>query len=251
MNRRKVPKILAASLVSYTLLDTLIFKKAIPRAIIPITKHWLVQLNEYCMDLKKSAISPAEWQDLVELLFNRIALDELLELIDFENLIKQFNYPDLGVHTKMVNFPKLEGFPEDIVFIKKIFGMKKNRAIIPHGHSNMASLHLIVKGDLHLRQYEKIRQEKDALIIKPTVDKMVSLGATSSISDDKNNVHWFVAESDTAFTFDIIMLDLKGKVYDIHNLDIYEKQDLSDGTMKVPMLDVNKALKKYGKLTHH
>ena len=80
---------------------------------------------------------------------------------------------------------------------------------------------------------------------------MVSVGESSSISDEKNNVHWFVANSDTAYTFDVILLDLAGEKYDIHNLDIYEKQDLSDGTMRVPIMDVATALKKYGKETHH
>lgn len=42
-----------------------------------------------------------------------------------------------------------------------------------------------------------------------------------------------------------------GKNYDIHNLDIYKKHNLPDGTMSVPILDVETALKIYGKETHH
>ena len=192
-----------------------------------------------------------EWQEQVEMLYRVVELKELLQFIDFENLIKGFDYPDLGVNTRPVRFPRLEGLPEQTAFVKKIFGMKKDRSIIPHGHSNMVSAHLVIQGEMHLRQYEKVNHEKDNLIIKPTVDKMVSVGESSSISDEKNNVHWFVANSDTAYTFDVILLDLAGEKYDIHNLDIYEKQDLSDGTMRVPIMDVATALKKYGKETHH
>lgn len=129
--------------------------------------------------------------------------------------------------------------------------MKKDRAIIPHGHSNMASAHLILKGELHLRQYEKIRQEEDSLIIRASVDRITKTGEYSSISDEKDNVHWFTANTQTVFTFDVIMLDLNNKTYDIHNLDIFEKQDLQDGTQRVPILNVENALKKYGKITHH
>jgi len=174
-----------------------------------------------------------------------------LKFIDFDNLIKGFEYPDLGVNTKTVKFPKLEGLFESTIFVKKIFGMKKSRAIIPHGHSNMASAHLIIKGEMHLRQYDKIRKEDNKLIIKPSIDKTFLLGESSSISDEKNNVHWFVAKTETAFTFDVIMLDLKGEPYDIHNLDIYEKEDLKDGTIIVPVLDMQAALNKYGNETHH
>ncbi|SMP00788.1 hypothetical protein SAMN06265375_10110 [Muriicola jejuensis] len=104
---------------------------------------------------------------------------------------------------------------------------------------------------MHLRHYEKIRQEDENLIIKPTIDKIAKIGDNSSISDEKDNVHWFVAKTETAFSFDVIMLDLKNKPYDIHNLDIYEKQDLSDGTLRVPILKLENALNKYGKETHH
>ena len=104
---------------------------------------------------------------------------------------------------------------------------------------------------MHLRHYDKIRIEDETMIIKPTVDKIISRGESSSISDDKDNVHWFIANSESAFTFDIILLNLDEKEYDIHNLDIYEKEDLYNGSYRVPVLDVDTALKKYGKETHH
>ena len=164
---------------------------------------------------------------------------------------KGFEYPNLGVNTKMVKFPKLEGLPKRTAFIKKIFGMKKDRAIIPHGHSNMVSAHLILEGEMHLRNYDKIRIEDKRMIIKPSIDKIIRVGESSSISGYRDNVHWFVANSQTAFTFDVIMINLNEEKYEIHNLDIYEKENLSDGNFRVPILDVKTALEKYGKETHH
>lgn len=251
MHRRDFTKSILSTVTSYALIDSLFTTNAFASAIKPIADKWAISLNEYCADLRKQAISPAEWQLKVESLYQKIELEEILKFIDFEHLIEGFEYPDLGVRTKQVKFPKLEGLPENTVFLKKIFGMKKDRAIIPHGHSNMASAHLILKGEMHLRHYEKIRQDEQHLIIKPTIDKIAKVGENSSISDEKDNVHWFIANSETAFTFDVLMLDLKEKEYDIHNLDIYKKQNLSDGTMRVPIMDVETALKKYGKETHH
>ena len=46
------------------------------------------------------------------------------------------------------------------------------------------------------------------------------------------------------------MLDLNNKSYDIHNLDMYEAEDLKNGTFMAPILDVETALKKYGKQHH-
>ena len=215
-----------------------------------ILNHWAVDLNEICGDLKSSRIGQRRWQEEIEKLFGRIELSELLEFIDFEKLTRRFEFPDLGVNTRPVNFPKIKELPAKTVFIKKIFGMSQGRAIIPHGHSNMASAHLVLKGGFELRHFEKIRSEKNHLIVRPTIDKAISKGNFSSISDEKDNVHWFIATSGPAFTFDVIMTDLNGKKYDIHNIDISDGEKLSDGAIRAKKLDVKTALKKYGK-DHH
>ncbi len=249
MDRRTFTQHLLTVVSSYALLDSLFATQAFGRTIKPIASHWAIQLQEYCADLKTQTITPEQWQQQVEALFNRISLPDLLQFISFDNLVKGFNYPALGVNTKPVVFPKLSGLPERTVFVKKIFGMQKDRAIIPHGHSHMASAHLVLQGQMHLRHYDTIAQDKQHLIIKPTIDKIATAGSASSISDERDNVHWFIAQSNTAFTFDVIMLDLAEKPYDIYNLDIYAQQDLHNGTLRVPVLDVDTALKKYGR--HH
>ncbi|MCB0456415.1 MAG: hypothetical protein R2776_01680 [Flavobacteriaceae bacterium] len=249
MDRREFTKQLLTTVSSFALMDSLLAFNAIEKNIKPITDHWAISLQEYCSDLKINAITPIQWQQKIEELYCKVDLEELLKFINFENLVKGFEYPEYGVSTKPVKFPILQGLPENTVFVKKIFGMKKDRAIIPHGHSNMASAHLLLKGEMHLRHYEKIHQESQNLIIKPSIDTIAKVGESSSISDEKDNVHWFIAHTETAFTFDVIMLDLNQKSYDIHNLDIYKSEDLKNGTLKVPILDTQVALKKYGK--HH
>jgi len=250
MDRREFTKKILATATGFALIDSLFAFNAIGKHIKPITDHWAIKLNEYCYSLQTDSISTIQWQQKIEELYAEIELDEILKFIDFNNLIKGFEYPDLGVSAKPVKFPKLNGLPERTVFVKKIFGMKKGRAIIPHGHSNMSSAHLILNGEIHLRHYEKIQQDGQNLIIKPSIDRIAKVGESSSVSDEKDNVHWFIANTETAFTFDVIMLDLNDKSYDIHNLDIYESEDLKNGTLKVPILDVQAALKKYGKQHH-
>ncbi|WP_026953129.1 cupin domain-containing protein [Algoriphagus mannitolivorans] len=250
MNRREFTKEVLVTVTSFALMDSLFAFNAFDKNIRPITDHWAISLNEYCSDLKSDSITAIQWQQKIKELYAKIELEEILRFIDFDNLIKGLEYPDLGVTTKTVKFPKLIGLPEKTVFVKKIFGMKKERAIIPHGHSNMASAHIILSGEMHLRHYEKIQQEGQHLIIKPTIDRIAKLGDSSSISDEKDNVHWFIANTETAFTFDVIMLDLNDKNYDIHNLDLYESVDLKNGTLKAPILDVETALTKYGKQHH-
>jgi len=143
MKRREFSKNMVYSVLSYSLMNSLITTKAIGNKINPITDKWVSHLNEYCLDLKKNSITIQEWRNLISQLYQKVELNEILEIINFEQLKKGFQFPDLGVNTKPVKFPKLKGLPAKTVFIKKIFGMKKERAIIPHGHSNMVSAHLI------------------------------------------------------------------------------------------------------------
>lgn len=249
-SRRKFGKQLLGTVLSYALLDTLFLTDTFGKNIKPIAVHWAKELHEICQDLKLSKITQSLWQERAEALFSRIELEELLQFIEFEKLIRGFQYPDLGVGTKMVQFPKLEGLPPNTVYVKKIFGLKKDRAIIPHGHSNMCSAHLVLKGEFALKHYDKVKEETDHLIVKPTIDKLAKAGSCSSISDEKDNIHWFIANTDTAFTFDVIMLDLNDKHYDIHNIDIKEGEQVSGNMIRAPKLDVKTALKKYGKRHH-
>lgn len=240
-----------SAIVSHSLLQFFTSQDVLAKKVDPLFIHWSKQLNDWCLDLKKEQISQAVWQQHAEALFREIPMKELLQFIDFDKLIKNFTYPDLGVGTKYVRFPKLEGIPQDTVFIKKIFGLKKDRAIIPHGHSNMASAHVVLKGDFSLKHYDKVAEDKQHLFIRPTIDHHITQGDCSSISDEEDNVHWFIAKSDYAFTLDIIMLNLNNQPYDIHNIDILASEKVHGDQLRVPKLDVQTALKKYGKLNHH
>ena len=250
MNRRAFNETLLQTTLSFGLFKTLFSYQLFEAPIRPITRHWAIELNNYCKDLRKNTISPQEWQLQIEELYQKISLEEILQFIDVEQLMKKMELPDLGVNAKQIHFPKLDGLPAQTAFVKKVFGMKKDRAIIPHGHSNMCSAHLVLKGKMHLRQYAKISQDETHMIIQPTVDQIIEKGQASSVSDEYNNVHWFIASSESAFTFDVIMLDLNKAAYDIHNLDIFEQESIGNQKLRVPKLDVETALKKYGK-THH
>lgn len=251
INRRQFTRQSLTTVASFAFMESLFAFQAFEPEVRTDMSKWLKTLNTYCGDLKKDAVSGEEWQALVGSLFEQIELKELLRFIDFDQLIKGFKFPDLGVNTRPVAFPTLAGLPNGVVFTKKIFGMQKDRAIIPHGHSNMASAHLILQGELHLRHYDKLAEEKDHLLISPTIDLNVCSGDYSSISNEKDNIHWFVANTPHAFTFDVIMLDLYGEAYDILNLDIAAGEHLSNGTIRARVLEVEEALRKYGKHTHH
>ncbi|MDX1388693.1 MAG: hypothetical protein R3344_05860 [Acidobacteriota bacterium] len=242
------------AVVSWALLDTLVTRDLFADEVRPVTDRWARELITRCADLRSNTMTPVEWQAEVEQLLDRVDLEDLLRYIDFERLTASFDFPELGASTEWVAFPRLEGLPEPAQLYKKIFGLKRGRAIIPHGHQNMVSAHLVLRGEFHLRHYDRIEDDGGHLVIRPTMDRTARAGESSSISDDHNNVHWFVTTSDYAYTFDVILTGLdaaRANAYEIDNLDIEQAEALPDGLLRVPKLGVQEALEKYGSETHH
>ena len=251
MNRREFSKTLLGSIASYALLRDLVTTDAFADPVRPVTDRWIRDLHETSLDLRQSTITPGQWQVKVGELFDRVPPEELLARIDFAKLAQGFEYPDRGVNTKWVTFPKLDGLPQDLAFYGKIFGMRKDRAIIPHGHRNMVSCHYVLQGELRLRHYDKIEEDGTTMVIEPTVDQIARVGSHSSISDEKNNIHWLTATTDTAFTYDVLIVDLGGQKWDVDNIDPYGAEKVADGRLRVRKLSVEEGLAKYGHDTHH
>jgi hypothetical protein len=236
MDRRELTKSLLGAVASYSLLRTLFTREAFAATVKPVTDRWVRDLDAMGRDLKDGRITPAQWQAKVGELYGRIEPAELLAAIDFDRLSAGFQYPDLGVSTRPVTFPRLGGLPADLVFVSKIFGMSRDRAIIPHGHKNMVSCHYVLKGEFLLKQYDKVEETDTHMIIAPTIDEVARVGSHSSISDDRNNVHWLRATTDTAFTFDVIVLDLKGQPADVDNIDPYAAEKIAGNLLRVRKL---------------
>jgi hypothetical protein len=121
----------------------------------------------------------------------------------------------------------------------------------PHGHRNMVSCHYVIKGDFWLRHYDKLEDSDTHMIIQPTVDQRVRVGSHSAISDERNNIHWLRAMTQTAFTYDVIVVDLHGKKYEIENIDPYSSEKLANGQLRVAKISVDEALQKYGHDTRY
>src|SRR5262249_7216997 len=63
---------------------------------------------------------------------------------------------------------------------------------------NMSTGFLILRGNFAGKHYDRLEDNKDHYIIKPTIDRKFVAGECSTISDHKDNVHWFNADDDGA-----------------------------------------------------
>ena len=236
------------SLLTYSLLETLLAEDLLADSTKPITAKWLVDLDQLGRDIKGQKLKQVDWQAKVEELFAKVDLPELLKLIDFDKLAGGTKLVDKGARSLRFKFPDVEGLPRDLVFGKQIFALKKDRSVIPHGHNNMATAFLVLRGDLRGRHYDRIEDQKDHLIIKPTIDGTFKPGGCSTVSDDKDNIHWFKALTETAFIFNIHVLNVnaksKGPTGRVYLNPLGEK--LTDGLIRAPRIGYQESNRLFG-----
>ena len=244
-SRRQFNQQMVGSLLTFSLLETLCAEDLFSAEVKPIVGKWLKDLDKMGKQLRGTKLTPIQWQQQVEALFNQIELARLLTFIDFKRRTTNFQFRDKGERSMRFKFPDVEGLPTQLVFGHQMFGMKKNQSVVPHGHNNMATAFLVLQGDFHGRHYDRLADDRDHMIIKPTIDQQFKAGSCSTVSDEKDNIHWFKATSNTGYLFNIHILNVKpgvsGRVY----LDPIGEQ-LADGNIRARKIRAAEAYKLYG-----
>jgi hypothetical protein len=248
LTRRDFSQQAIGSLLTYSLLETLFAHDAFGADIRPQTVEWLAQVNALARDAQEQKLPQLEWQKQIERLFAQVNLPDLLRMIDFDQLTRNIKLVDRGALSLSFKFPQVEGLPTRYVFGKQIFALKKGRSVVPHAHNNMATAFVPLQGDLRGRHYDRLEDLPDAYIIKPTSDRKYAPGECSTISDKKDNVHWFQALTDPAFIFNIHVLNVSpglgqptGRVY-LNPLG----EKLAGGKIKAPHIDYHTSVQLFG-----
>jgi hypothetical protein len=248
LTRRSFAQRTLGSLLTYSLLETVFGHDVLATEIKPTVERWLIDLESLSNDVKHQKLKQTQWQAKIEELFARVDLPELLRLVDFDKLAAQSELVDVGARRIRFKFPEVEGLPKELVFGKQIFGLKKGRSVVPHGHNNMATAFLMLKGELRGRHYDRLEDHDDHFIIRPTIDRSFKPGGCSTVSDNKDNVHWFQAVTEPAYIFNIHVLNVRpgsklptGRVY----LDP-EGEKLSGGLIRAPRIDYTKSHELFG-----
>lgn len=247
MDRRDFGKQTLGSLLTFSLLETVLSSDALAAAVKPVAANWLAEVNQMSADVRGQKIKQVQWQKQVEQLFQKVDLAEFLSYVDFAKLIRNVKFKERGERSFKAQFPEVEGLPTDLVFGHQMFALRQDRSVVPHGHNNMATAFLVLQGEFEGKHYDRLEDHKDHMIVKPTIDRKFSPGEYSTVSDHKDNVHWFKATTDTAFIFNIHVLNVdpeikrSGRVYiDPHG------EKLSGGRIKANKLKSADAFRQFG-----
>lgn len=204
--RRSFNQKLLGSLTAYGLIEILFRADLFADSVKPLIHQWMVDLNTLGQDLKSHKLKDTDFQSKLEELYRKVDLADLVKLVELDRLTKGLKYPTNGAASLGVDLAKVEGLPKKVVFGRQIFAMTRGRSVVPHGHDNMCTGFIVLRGDFQGKHYDRLEDHDDHYLIKPTIDRAFKVGECSTISDHKDNVHWFKATSETGFIFNVHIL---------------------------------------------
>ena len=236
--------IFAASLVS-----SLCEARVLTGSVKTVAHKWVIEMEQITNALRRAEIKQIEWQRQLESLLAKVDLKDLLRAIDYDRLAKSAVFPEDHESADDVDFSKIKGLPGELSFNSYFYAMKEGVAIVPHGHRNMASMHMVLSGEAHGWKYDRVSDEPNYLIIKPTSDKLLVPGEASTVSDESDNIHWFKATKGPLFMFNIGVFGLKSKESFTGRdyIDPASGEKLKDGLIRARRIEKDEAYKLYGK----
>jgi hypothetical protein len=213
----------------------------------PSARRWLSLQSDLALELKTGALSQTEWQHSV----NALAREIDLELLAAE--LRRARIKDSGSpfgHDPQKRFVDVlddEGQAMKLGYGLALFDFKKDSVITPHAHKYMVSAHLVIEGRIRVRAFDRVRDENDALIIRPTADVVAEPGYSAAMTSPRDNVHWFAPRSASAMTLDIIIdgLETGADRYLIQPVDPLRGVQLPDGTIRAPLISFDRSMQLY------
>lgn len=220
--------------------------------------RWAEDLADLNRDLAAGRVTLVDWQDRMAALNSGVELADLRRYLDFDRLTRAMKFPSKLAETADPQLPatvNVDGI-ERPWFIR-FFGMKKGGAIIPHVHNNMVSAHLVVDGQFHARTFDRMVDLPDetrgpTVLLRPARDESLNAGGIVTMSDDRENAHWLIAEADRSFTFDVGLVDIaKDRAYTLpanrYNMIFVDPSGEEDGygLITAPVITFDEAVAKF------
>ena len=87
------------------------------------------------------------------------------------------------------------------------------------------------------------------MTIKPTEDQVLKVGTLSTMSDQKDNIHWFKALTEPVFMFNIgvFRIDAAKDFSGRDCIDPLRGEKLKDGLIRARRIGLKEAYRLYGK----
>lgn len=217
-------------------------------------ERWVAELNMRCKDLRRENLTLVEWQDAIEDLSRRMPLAEFLAQVDFETIQKRLLTLGRGEHFTRADLPGI--FPGYERSGSSFFVVTHGDSIPPHAHNNIVTAHTVLDGRFLSRTFTRLEDAPGRMVLRLSTEQRSEAGSVVTTSDDRDNIHWFVAEKGPVFTFQVSVrspqfheyangADADARVY----LDMTSWNGNQD-SLEVPVIDAARSRNLYGPDMH-
>lgn len=199
---------------------------------------WVQRQDEIARALASGQIGGRQWMSEVERLARDTDVDELLAHIAHARIADGGTPYHNDPRKRYVRFLDETGAPRQLAYGAAFLAFSPTNVVTPHGHRHMVSAHLVVDGRFRVRNFDRLRDDGEAMVVHPTRDYIARRGQVSTMSSDRDNIHWFVPQGGPARTFDVVIsgLDAGQPDHDIRAIDVVGGERLADGAIRAPIM---------------
>jgi hypothetical protein len=108
---------------------------------------------------------------------------------------------------------------------------------------------LVLAGRLRGRHFDRLRDEAEVILIRPSDDRSFAPGDCAAISDHVDNVHWFTALEDQSLLFNVsVTIPDRLRIGQASTGRVYldpEGELLEDGVIRAPRSTLAQLRAKY------
>lgn len=210
-------------------------------------RDWIDRQDELARALRTGQVTPRAWMAEVERLAREIDVAELMAEVNAARLSAASLPATNDPRKRSLRFIDASDAPRRLAYAAALFDFSPTNVVTPHGHRHMVSSHLVVGGRFRIRTFDRLRDERGAMVIRATGDTVAPPGTLSAMSSARDNIHWFVPLGGPARTFDVIIsgLDAGQPEHEIQAIDPLGGQRLPDGSIVAPVMSFAAASETY------
>jgi len=210
-------------------------------------RRWIDGQQDIALALAEGRLGGRQWASEVERLAAEIEVEALMAEVRASLLVPAGRGSHNDPLKRHVRFLDAQGQPRRLVYGAALFDFDPANVITPHGHRHMVSAHMIVRGRMRVRNFDRLGDREGAMLVRPTRDFVAEVGRVSTMCSERDNVHWFVPVGGPATTFDVLVSNFGAGAPDpvIQAIDPLHARPADDGALLAPIIGFAEASRLY------